>query len=290
MHLIAAAEMTPSGVPPMPHSRSTGRVGRRPRAARRATSPSVIRRTRAPASRIACDALLVARAVEHDDHHVADVGRRGARRPAPSVSPSGRSRSSRSATSLAAGHLLHVDARARGRTSCPRSAQRDHGQRARRALRRPAACPRAGRRRCRPRAAMPSPMLLAVVEHRRLVLLALADDDDAVHVDRVEHDAHARRRRPGRRPPCRPCRRSRAAASAAASVTRTSSSARLRSGRVGLASGMRLIDRARGLARALGARTERMRRADDHEQRRRAARGTSRTSARWRSTARPGGR
>ncbi len=33
--------------------------------------------------------------------------------------------------------------------------------------------------------------LLAVVEHRRLVLLALADHDDAVHLDRVQHVAHA---------------------------------------------------------------------------------------------------
>ena len=32
--------------------------------------------------------------------------------------------------------------------------------------------------------------LLAVVEHRRFVLLAFADDDDAVHRDRVEHEAH----------------------------------------------------------------------------------------------------
>ena len=33
--------------------------------------------------------------------------------------------------------------------------------------------------------------LLAVVEHRRLVLLALPDHHDAVHPDRVEHVAHA---------------------------------------------------------------------------------------------------
>ena len=32
--------------------------------------------------------------------------------------------------------------------------------------------------------------LLAVEEHRRLVLLALADDDDAAHRDRVEHQPH----------------------------------------------------------------------------------------------------
>ena len=31
---------------------------------------------------------------------------------------------------------------------------------------------------------------LAVVEHRRLVLLAFADHDDAVHLDRVEHGPH----------------------------------------------------------------------------------------------------
>src|SRR5207237_10190352 len=32
--------------------------------------------------------------------------------------------------------------------------------------------------------------LLAVVEHRRLVLLALADHADAAHADAVEHEAH----------------------------------------------------------------------------------------------------
>ena len=38
------------------------------------------------------------------------------------------------------------------------------------------------------RAAVADP--LAVVEHRRLVLLALADHDDAVHRHRVEHQPH----------------------------------------------------------------------------------------------------
>ena len=33
--------------------------------------------------------------------------------------------------------------------------------------------------------------LLAVVEHRRLVLLALPDHHHAVHLDRLEHEAHA---------------------------------------------------------------------------------------------------
>ena len=45
--------------------------------------------------------------------------------------------------------------------------------------------------------------LLAVEEHRRLVLLALADHDDAGHRDRVEHGAHRRPPPPGRRPPSR---------------------------------------------------------------------------------------
>jgi succinate dehydrogenase / fumarate reductase iron-sulfur subunit len=51
MHLSAQAEMTPSGVPPMPHSRSTPVPSRAPAIAP-ATSPSVMRRIRAPASRI----------------------------------------------------------------------------------------------------------------------------------------------------------------------------------------------------------------------------------------------
>ena len=37
---------------------------------------------------------------------------------------------------------------------------------------------------------VPSPIVLAVEQHRRLVLLALADDDDAVHRHGVEHDPH----------------------------------------------------------------------------------------------------
>jgi hypothetical protein len=49
--LIAAAEMTPSGVPPMPHSRLTGERSETD-SSDALTSPSVISRTRAPASRI----------------------------------------------------------------------------------------------------------------------------------------------------------------------------------------------------------------------------------------------
>ena len=77
---------------------------------------------------------------------------------------------------------------------------------------------------------------------------------------RLEDVRASRRRRPGRRPPCRPCRSRRAEASAAASVTRTSSSARLRSGRVGPSRGMRgpkwcLVACALARARKIASRT-----------------------------------
>ena len=68
-HLIAAAEITPSGVPPMPISMSTP-VPAVAAAIDGATSPSVISAPSRPASRSSRDQLLVAVAVE-DDH--ADV-------------------------------------------------------------------------------------------------------------------------------------------------------------------------------------------------------------------------
>ena len=89
---------------------------------------------------------------------------------------------------LAAGHLLHVDA-GPGVEHRAALGERDHRERAghaagaeRRALE------RVDRDVDHRRAAVAD--LLAVVEHRRLVLLALADHDDAVHRDRVEHEAH----------------------------------------------------------------------------------------------------
>jgi hypothetical protein len=71
--------------------------------------------------------------------------------------------------------------------------------------------------------------LLAVEQHRRFVLLTLADDDDAFHRDGVEDDAHGVDRGAvgsvlvALPEPASGCERR-------ASVTRTSSSARLRSG------------------------------------------------------------
>ncbi len=173
------------------------------------------------------DALLVARAVEHDDHHVADrralaLGDqldRLAERPV-EVEQVGDLRR--------AGHLLHVHARP-GIEHRAAARQRDHRQRARHPVR--------GERRALQRIdgdvdlrrrAVADP--LAVVEHRRLVLLALADHDDAVHLHRLQHVAHAvDRRLIGGLLVAEPDERR--AASAAASVTRTSSSARFLSGR-----------------------------------------------------------
>ena len=89
----------------------------------------------------------------------------------------------------------------------------------------PGSCPPVGRPRCPPGPALQAlPDLLADEQHRRLVALALADDDRAVHLDLVHRGAHRLGRRtvrPVRSP--RPIKR--ADAIAAASVTRTISSA-----------------------------------------------------------------
>ena len=150
----------------------------------------------------------------------------------PRVSPSGRSRSSRSARCSAAGHLLHVDARA-GVEHRAALGQRDHRERVRAAvggepralervdgdvdLRRRAVADLA--RRCGASAPRPSPPRRS--PRRR-------------PCGRCGARRACRRRPPGRPPPCRPCPTSCAADSAAASVTRTSSSARLRSTGAGL--------------------------------------------------------
>ena len=88
----------------------------------------------------------------------------------------------------AARDLLHVHARA-GIEHRAALRQRDHRQRV--------GHPQRGQARALQRidgdvdlGRGPVADLLAVVEHRRLVLLALADHDDAVHRHRVEHLAH----------------------------------------------------------------------------------------------------
>jgi hypothetical protein len=69
---------------------------------------------------------------------------------------------------------------------------REDSERARAGRWRTGWCPRAGRPRCRPRAGLASlgPDLLADVQHRRLVALALADDDGAAGRHALERGAH----------------------------------------------------------------------------------------------------
>ncbi len=191
MHLIAAAEMTPSGVPPIPHSRSTGELSLTASSAA-LTSPSRISRTRAPASRtsriiswwrsrssITTITSRISRALALGDQlerlrqravEVEQVGDLGA-----------------------PGDLLHVHARS-GIEHRSALGQRDDRQRARHPERGQAGpLQRVDRHVDLRQAAVADP--LAVVEHRSLVLLALADDDHAVHRDGIEHQPHGIDRR-----------------------------------------------------------------------------------------------
>ena len=186
VHLIAAADSTPSGVPPTPQSRSTP-VSGRTAISEPATSPSVISRMRRAVRADPRDLLVVPRAVEDHDHQVADadaaplgdavedvLDRVGQREQVGDV--------------RAAGHLLHVDARARVEHRAALR-QRDHAERVRLALRgQRRALQRVDRDVDGGRRAVAD--ALAVVEHRRLVLLALADHDDAVHRDVPTMRAH----------------------------------------------------------------------------------------------------
>ncbi len=87
------------------------------------------------------------------------------------------------------GHLLHVDAGA-GVEHRAALGQGDHGERVRAALGGEArTLERVDRDVDLGRLAVADD--LAVVEHRRLVLLAFADHHDAVHLDRVENGVHA---------------------------------------------------------------------------------------------------
>ena len=104
------------------------------------------------------------------------------------TSGSGSVRLRQSAILGAAGDLLHVDARARVEHRALLR-ERDHRQcRGHPARREARALERVDGDVDLGRAAVADP--LAVVEHRRLVLLALADDDGAVHRDGVEEQPH----------------------------------------------------------------------------------------------------
>ena len=138
------------------------------------------------------DQIDMAVALEHDDAHVGHAPALGLRdglhvlgRRCVDVDRVDRVRADRD--------LVHVDRRAREEHRAALG-DRDHGDRVRLAERRQAGALErvdgdVDRR------ASPLADVLAVVEHRRLVLLAFADHDDAVHHDGVEHRAHAVDRR-----------------------------------------------------------------------------------------------
>ena len=152
-----------------------------------ATSPSVMNLIRAPASRISCDQLLVARAVEDADGDVAGRALLGLRDPADVLGDRGGDVDDVGG-GRTGGDLLHVEDRRRveHRAAVGHRHDRDrvghalgHQRRAVDRVDRDVAL-----------GALPVADLLAVVEHRRVVLLALADDDDALHAHRADQRAH----------------------------------------------------------------------------------------------------
>ena len=232
---MAAAVSTPSGAPPMPKTAWTPvpRIAAEMPAER---SPSPISRMRAPAARMSCDQLGVALPVEHHDRQLVDVaaegigdvaevlGHRGV-----DVDPPARRRPDHD--------LVHVGVRGVEQAAPLGGGQ--HRDRARRRRWRTGWCPPAGRRRCPPPPrpplvrllgpALQAPDLLADVEHRRLVPLALADHHPAGDVERRPARRASPRRRRGPSPGGRPRPMVLAAATAARSVTRMKSCSKARS-------------------------------------------------------------
>ena len=192
MHLRAAAARTPSGVPPMPKRMSVPAPGQ-PVAMAPATSPSEMRRMRAPVARTSAT-----RASWRGRSRITAVRSRTGR-------PRASERACRFSVGRAAdvagalgpwphGELLHVDAGTGVEHGAPLG-HGDDGQGAATAL--------GGQRRAvdgvdrdvgqRGRAVTD---LLPVEEHRRVVLLALADDHDAVHRHAGQDGPHGLDRRP----------------------------------------------------------------------------------------------
>ncbi len=186
MLLTAAPAITPSGVPPTPHSRSTPVPGRTA-ISTPATSPSVISRMRAPAARMrAMPSSWRGRSSTTTIRSPTCTPRRSAMRR--STVSMGSSSEMQVGDVVAAGHLLHVEARP-GVEHRAALRERDDRERVGLALgaqRRPLQRVD-GDVDLRRRAVADA---LAVVEHRGLVLLALADDHDAVHRDGRHHVPH----------------------------------------------------------------------------------------------------
>ena len=186
MHFIAHAAMMPSGVPPTPSSRSTPVSGRAAMIAP-ATSPSRMYLMRAPVCADLLDQPGVAGTVEQHDGdvvlvHVLGLGDR--------VDVLGhRLADVDDVGGLGAGdELLHVEHGRRVEHRVPRG-DGHHRDGVVHALgRQRGAVDRVDRDVALGAGAVAD--LLAVEEHRRVVLLALADHDGAAHADRADHVAH----------------------------------------------------------------------------------------------------
>ena len=185
-HEIADAAMIPSGVPPTPSSRSTS-LSWRAAAIAPATSPSVMKRMRPPASRILLHQAVVTRPVEDDDGDVREAHALALRDRAQvvlhggvDVDDVGVLRPDR--------ELLHVE-HGRGVEHRAPLGDGEDGERVRHALGHERGAVDGVDRDVALRAVAVAD-LLAVVEHRRLVLLALADDHRAPHRHRADELAH----------------------------------------------------------------------------------------------------
>ena len=191
MHFSAAAASTPSGAPPEPMYMSMPVLALSAQWITPATSPSVISRMRAPVARIsAISASCRGRSSTQTMIPLVAVPLARASR-----GPLGGGHVEGDEPGLVAGpdgDLLHVDVgRVQHRAARPHG---DHRQRVRHVL--------GGQRGAFQRVegdvdrrAVAGADLLADEEHRRLVALALADDDHALDVEQVELGAHGVDRR-----------------------------------------------------------------------------------------------
>ena len=186
MHFSAAAAITPSGVPPMPRRMSVPAPGH-PVAMAPATSPSEMRRIRAPVARTSAT-----RASWRGRSRMTAVRSRTGR---PRAFGQGvevlRGRAPDVAGPLgpgAHGQLLHVDAGA-GVEHGAAFGHGDDGQGAAPALGGERGAVDGVHRDVGQRGSAVTD-LLPVEEHRRVVLLALADDDDPVHRHAGQHGPH----------------------------------------------------------------------------------------------------
>ena len=186
MHFSAAAAMTPSGVPPMPKSTSAPAPGHAVAMAPK-MSPSLMSRMRAPVLRTSSMSSRVAGPVEDDDGEVAHALALGLGDPPQVLRRRGGDVDGADGVG-ADGDLLHVDAGTGVEHRAP-LADGDDRERVAPAERGQGGAVDGvdgdvGER----RGAVAD--LLAVEEHGRFVLLALADDDDAVHRHGGQHGAH----------------------------------------------------------------------------------------------------